>query len=57
MQIQRTECQTRLIYRQSPLYFLVEAIPQIIYIKFYHQVNDHAKYADEFSTSMIGDKV
>jgi hypothetical protein len=40
-QIQRRECQKLLTNGQLPLYFLVEAIPGFIYIKFYHWVNNH----------------
>ena len=39
-----------------PLYFLAEAIPRFIYIKFYHRANNRGKYADGFYNSMINDK-
>jgi len=38
------------------VYFLPEAIPRVIYIKFYHQANNRSKYADGFYNSMIDDK-
>jgi hypothetical protein len=41
---------------QHPIYFLSEAIPQFIYIKFYHRPNNCGKYADGFYNSMINDK-
>jgi hypothetical protein len=55
-QIQRRESQMLLTNGQRPLYFLSEAIPRFIYIKFYHHVNNRGKYADEFYNSMINDK-
>jgi hypothetical protein len=41
---------------QHPLYFQSEAIPRIICIKFYHQVNNRSKYVDGYYNSMINDK-
>ena len=41
---------------QHPLYFLAEAIPGFIYIKFYHWANNCGKYADGFYNCMIDDK-
>jgi len=42
---------------QNPLCFLPEAILRFtIYIKFYHQANNHGKYADGLYNSMIDDK-
>jgi hypothetical protein len=37
------------------LFFLAEAIPWFIYIKFYHRGNNCSKYADAFYNSMIDD--
>ena len=37
-------------------FFLAEAIPGCIYIKFYHQANNCSKYADGLHNSMIADK-
>jgi len=56
VQIQQRECRKQLTNGQSPLDFLAEAIPQCIYIKFYHRANNCGKYADEFHNSMIDDK-
>jgi len=56
VQIQRRESRKLLRNGPRPLYFLAEAIPRFIYIKFYHRVNNHGKYADGFSNSMIDDK-
>jgi hypothetical protein len=39
-----------------PLYFLAEAIPQLIYIKFHHWDNNRGMYADGFYNSMIEHK-
>ena len=41
---------------QGPLYFLAEAIPQFIWIKFCHRVNNCSQYADGFYNSMIDNK-
>jgi len=41
---------------QRPQYFLAEAIPRFINIKFRHLVNNCGKYADGFFNSMINDK-
>jgi hypothetical protein len=35
---------------------LAEAMLRFINIKFYHQANNHGKYADRSSTSMINNK-
>ena len=56
VQIQCRECQKLLTNGQHSLYFLAKAIPQFIYIKFYHWVNNHGKYADGFYNSMIDNK-
>jgi len=56
VQIQRRECRKLLTNSQRPLYYLVEAIPLFIYIKFYHRANNHGKYADGFHNSMIDAK-
>jgi len=56
VQIQRKECRKQLTNGQRPLYLLPEAIPGLIYIKFYHRVNNRAKYANGFYNSMIDDK-
>jgi len=55
-QIQRRESRKLLTNGQRPLYFLSEAIPWFIYIKFYHRANNRGKYADGFYNSMINDK-
>jgi len=56
VQIQRRECRELPTNGQHPLYFLAEAIPRFIYIKFYHRANNRGKYADGFFNSMIDDK-
>jgi hypothetical protein len=56
VQIQHRESRKLLTNGQSPLYFLAEAIPGCIYIKFYYQANNRSKYADGFYNSMIDDK-
>jgi hypothetical protein len=55
-QIKRRGSQNLLTNGQHPLYFLAEAIPRFIYIKFYHQANNRGKYADGFYNSMVNDK-
>jgi len=55
-QIQCRESQKLLTNGQRPLHFLAEAIPQFIYIKFYHRAINCGKYADGFYYSMIDDK-
>jgi len=55
-QNQRRESRKLLTNGQRPLYFLSEAIPQCIYIKFYHCTNNRGKYADGFYYSVINDK-
>jgi hypothetical protein len=55
-QIQRREGRKLLTNGQRPLYFLLEVIPRVIYIKFYHRANNRGKYADGFYNSMINDK-
>jgi hypothetical protein len=55
-QIQCRESRKLLTNGQRPLYFLSEAIPQFIYITFYHRANNRGKYADGFYNSMINDK-
>ena len=55
-QIQCRESRKLLTNSHSPLYFLVEAILQFIYIKFYHRANNRGKYADRFYNAMINDK-
>jgi hypothetical protein len=54
-QIQRSESQKLPMNGQCPLYSLAEAIPQLLYIKFYNWVNTHGNYADGFYNSMIDD--
>jgi hypothetical protein len=56
VQIQRSECRKLLTNGQRKLYFLAEAIPGFIYIKFYHRANNRGKYADGLYNSMIDDK-
>jgi len=56
VQIQCRECRKLLTNGQCPLYFLAEAIPQFIYITFYHWANYRHKYADGFHNSMIDHK-
>jgi hypothetical protein len=56
VQIQCRECRELLTNVQSPLYFLAEAIPGFIYIKFYHWANNRSMYAEGFYNSMIDDK-
>jgi len=56
VQIQYRECRKLPTNSQHPLYFLAEAIPRFIYIKFYHRANNCGKYADGFYHSMIDDK-
>jgi hypothetical protein len=56
VQIQRRECRKLLTNGQRPLYFLAEAIPGFIYIKFNHRANNRGKYADGFYNCMIDDK-
>jgi hypothetical protein len=55
-QIQRRESRKLLTNGQCPLYFLSEAVPQLIYIKFYHRAKIRGKYADGFDNSIINDK-
>ena len=56
IQIERRECRKLPTNGQHPLYFLAEAIPGFIYIKFYHPANNRGKYADGFHNSTIDDK-
>jgi hypothetical protein len=56
VQIQRRESRKLLTNGKRALYFLAEAIPWCIYIKFYHRANNRGKYADGFYNSMIDDK-
>jgi len=56
VQIQRRECRTLQTNRQCPLYFLAEAIPQLIYIESYRRANNRGRYADGFYNSIIDDK-
>jgi hypothetical protein len=56
VQIQRRDCRKLLTNGQRPLYFLAEAIPGFIHIKFFHRANNRGKYADGFYNSMIDDK-
>jgi len=55
-QIQRRESRKLLTNGQPPLYFLAEAIPRFICMKFYHRANNPGKYADGFYNSVINDK-
>jgi hypothetical protein len=41
---------------QRPIYFLADAIPPFIYIRFYHWANYRSKYADGFYNSIIDNK-
>jgi hypothetical protein len=56
VEMERRESRKLLTNGQRPLYFLAEAIPRFIYIKFYHRANNRGKYADGFYNSMIDDK-
>ena len=56
VQIQCRESRKLLTNGRHPLYFLAEAVPGFIYIKFDHRANNHGKYADGFHNSMIDDK-
>jgi len=56
IQLQRRECRKLLTNGQRPLYFLAEAIPECINLKFYHQANDLRKYVDGYDISMLDDK-
>jgi len=56
VQIQCRESRKLPTNGQRPLYFLAEAIPGFIHIKFCHQANNCGKYADGFYNSMINDK-
>jgi len=56
VQIQHRESRKMLTNGQRPLYFLAEAIPVLIYIKYYHRLNNRGQYADGFHNSMIHDK-
>jgi len=56
IQIQRRACRKLLTNGQRPLYFLPEAIPGFIFIKFYHWANNRGKYAEGFCNSMIDNK-
>ena len=56
VQIQRRECQKLLMNGQHLLYFLAEAIPVLIYIKFSPQANNRGNYEDGFYNSIIDDK-
>jgi len=56
VQIQCRECRKLLTNGQHPLYFLAEAIPGFIYIKFYQWAINGGKYADGFYHSMSDDK-
>jgi len=50
------QCRKLLMNGQRPLFLLAEAISGLIYIIFYHRVNNHGKYTDGFYNSMIDDK-
>ena len=41
---------------KRPLWFLTEAVPNFIYIKFFRRSNSRGKYADGFYNFMIADK-
>ena len=41
---------------KRPLWFLAEAIPNFIYIKFFHRSNSRGKYADGFYNFMVADE-
>jgi len=55
VQIQGRESRKLLKNGQRPLYILAEAIPGLIYIKFYHRANIRCKHADGFHNSMNND--
>jgi hypothetical protein len=55
-QIQRRGTEKLLTNAHRPLYFLSEATPWFIYIKFHHRANNCSKYADGLYNSMINDK-
>ena len=55
-QIQRRESRKLLTNGQRPLHFLPEAIPQLIYIEFYHRTMIRGKFADGLYNSMINDQ-
>ena len=55
VQIQRREGRNLLTNGYHPLYFLVEAIPWLIDIEFYHRANNRGKYADGFHYFVIDD--
>ena len=54
-EIPRRESRKLLTNGQSPVYFLAEAIPRFIYIKFYHRANNRGKDAHGFNDSIITD--
>jgi hypothetical protein len=56
VQIQRRERRKLLRNDQHQLYIMAGAIPECIYIKFYHRGNSHGKYADEFHNTMSNEK-
>ena len=56
VQMQHRECRKMLPNGQRPDYFLAEAIPLFINIKFYHRANQRGNYANGFHNSMIDDK-
>ena len=56
VQIQQGESPKLETNGNLPLYLVADAIPQLIYIKFYHRVNHCGKYADGYYNSMIDDK-
>jgi len=55
-QIKRRESRKLLTNGQCPLYILAEAIPQFIYITFYHRVKNHGKYSDGLYNCIIDDE-
>jgi len=56
VQFQHKECGKLLTNGLHPLYFLAEAMPECIYITFYHRANNRGKYAHGLYNSMIVDK-
>jgi len=56
VQIQRTESWKVLTNYLPPLNFLAEASPRFMYVKFYHEATNCAKYGDILYNSMIDDK-
>ena len=56
VQIQCRDSPKLMTNGQNPLHFLVEGIPEFIYIQLYPPANNCSKYADAFHNSMSDDK-